>query len=141
MMRQWPCLWQIPLVTFLRWLVLSVATVVAVGATGCKDTGGSAADITQRAWDAHSAVIGAGEAARTCAEAGPAMQKEIAARRDLFVAAVALDNDRQKLAEATAWIEAHEDRYKDLETRMAALSDRCADDATVQAAFEAMSNP
>jgi hypothetical protein len=118
--------------------VISVAVAAGVG---CKDGSGSAADITQRAWDAHSVVIGAGEAARTCAEAGAAMQKEIAARRELFVAAVALDNDRQKLAEATAWIEAHEDRYKDLETRMAALSDRCADDSTVQAAFEAMSNP
>lgn len=123
---------------FARWLVISVA---AVAATGCKNSSGSAADIAERAWDAHSAVIGFGEAARTCAEAGAAMQKEIAARREVFVAAVALDNDRQKLAEATAWLEAHEDRYKDLETRMAALSDRCADDGTVQAAFEAMSNP
>jgi hypothetical protein len=138
MMRQWAGLWQAPFVRFARWLYISGVMLVA---TGCKDSGASAADITQRAWDAHAAVVGAGEAARTCAEAGAAMQKEIAARREVFVAAVALDKDREKLAEAAAWIEAHEDRYKDLETRMAALSDRCADDATVQAAFEAMSNP
>ena len=120
-----------------RWLVI----VLLLHA--CKGSGASAspADITARAWEAHALVIGAGERAKTCAEAGPAMQQVVADHRQAFVDAMRLDNDKAQLAAATAYIEANESRYKDLDTRMAALSERCADDATVQAAFDAMSNP
>ena len=69
------------------------------------------------------------------------MQRVFVANRQAFVDAVALDNDKARLAEATAYLEAHDDRYADLETRMEALSERCADDATVQAAFRQMENP
>jgi hypothetical protein len=101
----------------------------------------SAAEITERAWQAHGAVVAAGEQAGTCAQAGPAMQAAFTANRQAFVDAMALDRDKAKLQEATAYLEAHEQRYRDLETRMEALSDRCADDPTVQAAFDQMSNP
>jgi hypothetical protein len=109
---------------------------------GCRQTSGSTpAEVTDRAWAAHAAVVAAGEAAKTCAEAGAAMQREFEARRQTFVDAMALDRDKAKLAEATDYLEKNADRYKDLETRMSALSDRCADEPTVQAAFELMSNP
>ena len=62
-------------------------------------------------------------------------------RRQDFVAAIDLDRDRNKLVEATDYLEAHQDRYADLETRMTALSERCADDHTVQETFTAMESP
>jgi hypothetical protein len=109
---------------------------------GCQQTSGSTpAEVTDRAWQAHAAVLAAGEAAKTCAAAGAAMQREFSERRQAFVDAMALDRDKAKLAEATEYIEKNEGRYKDLETRMIALSDRCADEPTVQAAFELMSTP
>ena len=42
---------------------------------------------------------------------------------------------------STLHLEAHQERYADLETRMTALADRCADDASVQAAFAQMESP
>lgn len=101
----------------------------------------TAAEITARAWDAHALVIAAGERAPTCAEAGAAMQKVVAEHRQAFVDAIALDRDKARLAEATAYIEANGRRYADLETRMEALSERCAEEPTVQAAFSQMSEP
>lgn len=86
-------------------------------------------------------MVTAGERAKTCAEAGAAMQQVFTANRQAFVDAMALDLDRAKLAEATVFIEANEARYADIDTRMAALSDRCADEPTVQAAFQQMSAP
>ena len=101
----------------------------------------TAAEVTARAWDAHALVISAGERAPTCAEAGAAMQRVFAEHRQAFVDAIALAHDKARLAEATAYIEANGRRYADLETRMEALSDRCAEDPTVQAAFSQMSSP
>lgn len=69
------------------------------------------------------------------------MQREFTARRQAFVDAMAIDQDKAKLEEATHFIEKNEGRYQDLETRMSALSERCADEPTVQAAFAQMSNP
>ena len=69
------------------------------------------------------------------------MQRVAAAHRQELVDAVALDADRDALRQATDYIAAHEDRYRDLETRMAALADRCATDDTVQAAFRQMESP
>lgn len=106
-----------------------------------KDRAGSPAEITERAWAAHGKVIAAGEQARTCAEAGPAMQAAFVANRQAFVDAMALDRDKARLEAAAAYLEANAQRYRDLETRMEALADRCADDAAVQAAFEQMENP
>ncbi len=100
-----------------------------------------AAAITDRAWSAHELVVSAGEREATCAGAGAAMQRVFAANRQAFVDAMALDRDKRALEAATEYIEAHADRYADLETRMAALSDRCATDTTVTAAFAQMSNP
>lgn len=109
---------------------------------GCqRETGPTPAEITDRAWTAHAAVVAAGEAAKTCTEAGAAMQREFVARRAAFVDAMALDRDKAKLQEATDFIEKNEGRYNDLETRMAALSERCADEPAVQAAFAQMSDP
>jgi len=117
-----------------RWLLL-------LALCGCKDHAPTPAEVAERGWDAHALVIAAGERAPTCAEAGAAMQRVFVANRQAFVDAVALDHDKARLAEATAYLEAHDDRYADLETRMEALSERCADDATVQAAFRQMENP
>jgi hypothetical protein len=107
----------------------------------CKDRPPSAAEIADRGWRAHELVVAAGEHAATCAEAGAAMQRVFTEHRQDFVDAVALDRDKQKLGEATDYLEAHQDRYADLETRMTALSERCASDPTVQATFAAMESP
>jgi hypothetical protein len=123
----------------------AASTLLLVATLGCqKDatpSGPTAAEITDRSWQAHVLVITAGERAKTCAEAGAAMQQVFAAHRQAFVDAMALDRDKAKLAEAADFIEANEGRYADIDTRMAALSDRCADEPTVQAAFQQMSAP
>lgn len=122
-----------------RWMPLAIA--LALG--GCqKDRSlSSAAAITDRSWKAHVLVIDAGERATTCAEAGVAMQRAFADHRQAFADAMALDKDKARLAEATEFIEANEARYADIDTRMAALSDRCADDPTVRAVFRQISDP
>jgi hypothetical protein len=127
-----------------RWCVRRIATwwlLASAGIAACKDRAPSAADIADRGWRAHELVVAAGERAATCAEAGAAMQRVFAAQRQAFVDAIALDHDRQKLTEATEFLEAHQDRYADLETRMTALSERCADEPTVQAAFTQIESP
>ena len=113
----------------------------ALGLAGCKDRAASAAEVADRGWRAHELVVSAGERAATCALAGAAMQPVLAAHRQDFLDALALDRDKQQLAEATDYLEAHQDRYADLETRMTALSERCPDDPAVQAAFTAMESP
>ncbi|HET7501870.1 MAG TPA: hypothetical protein VFK02_12725 [Kofleriaceae bacterium] len=114
---------------------------IAIALAACKDRPPSAAEIADRGWRAHELVIAAGEHAATCAEAGAAMQRVFTAHRQQFVDAMALDRDPRRLSEATDFLEAHQDRYADLETRMTALSERCADDAGVQAAFVALESP
>ena len=86
-------------------------------------------------------MIAAGERATSCAEAGPAMQQVFAAHRQEFVDAIALDQDHDRLRQATEYLEAHQDRYADLETRMEGLSERCATDTGVIAAFRQMESP
>ena len=137
-----PAAWHPPAVRRLVLLVLAVAGLAAGACQRATREGtGSPAEITDRAWRAHERVIAAGERAPTCAEAGAAMQRAFVHERQAFVNAMALDRDKARLAEATAYLEANQGRYADLETRMEALSDRCAEDVTVQAAFEQMSNP
>jgi hypothetical protein len=106
---------------------------------GGKADAPSPAEITDRSWHAHELVIAAGEAAKTCTDAGPAMQRVFAQHRQAFADAMALDSDKQRLREATEYIEVHEARYKDLEDRMEALSNRCAHDPTVAAVFRQLS--
>ena len=124
----------------MRWYA-TVWLLAALPSTACKDHAPSPGDIADRGWRAHELVVAAGEQAKTCAEAGAAMQRAFAEHRQAFVDAIALDNDRDRLVEATAFIEAHADRYDGLETRIEALSTRCADDATVQATFRQMEAP
>jgi hypothetical protein len=118
-------------------------SVLLLLALGCQreNSDPTPVEITDRAWKAHAAVVAVGEAAKTCADAGAAMQREFVARRQAFVDAMTLDRDKAKLQQATDFIEKNEARYHDLETRMTALSERCADEATVQAAFAQMSDP
>ena len=113
----------------------------AAGLSACKARAPSPAEIADRGWRAHELVVAAGERAATCAEAGTAMQRVFVEHRQAFVDAIALDGDRDKLTEATEYLEAHQDRYDDLETRMIALSERCAEDPMVQAAFAGMESP
>lgn len=118
--------------------------LVAIGVAACKgreDRAASPAEIADRGWRAHELVVAAGEHAATCAEAGAAMQRVFTEHRQAFVDAIALDRDTQKLREATDFLEAHQDRYADLETRMTALSERCSGDPAVQAAFTEMESP
>jgi len=119
--------------------------VLALGALGlapaCKDRPPSPGEIADRAWRAHELVVAAGERASTCAEAGPAMQRAFAEHRQAFVDGLALDRNRSRLEQATEYMAEHEGRYRDLEDRMAALSDRCADEPTVVAAFRMMESP
>jgi hypothetical protein len=112
-----------------------------VGLSACKDHAPSPSEIADRGWAAHEIVVAAGERAASCAEAGLAMQRAFAANRQAFVDAIALDRDPRALERATEFLEQHQDRYADLETRMEALSLRCGDDASVQAAFHQMENP
>jgi hypothetical protein len=124
------------------WWLLGIAGLAACAAcTACKDRAPTPAEIADRGWRAHELIVAAGEQAATCALAGAAMQRVFTAHRQAFVDAVALDRDQQKLTEATDYLEAHQDRYADLETRMAALAERCAGDPAVQAAFTAMESP
>jgi len=123
------------------WWLSAAAGLCSLGGAACKDRPATPAEIADRGWAAHLEVVAAGERAPSCAEAGPAMQRAFAAHRQAFVDALALDHDRQKLVEATAYLEDHPDRYPDLEARMTALSERCADDAAVQAVFTAMASP
>ena len=122
--------------------MLRVALLCLV-VTACKDKPAEPTpeEITERGWAAHDLVIAAGEAQSTCAGAGAAMQKVFVANRQAFVDAIQLDRDKARLEKATAYIEAHQDRYADLAERMEKLQDRCAQDATVQAAFAQMDNP
>jgi hypothetical protein len=69
------------------------------------------------------------------------MQRVFDAHRQAFVDGIRLDRDRARLEEATAYLEQHEGRYRDLEDRMAALSDRCADEPSVAAVFRSMESP
>ena len=115
------------------WWLLGLVQLAA-----CKGRAASPAEIADRGWRAHELVVTAGEHAATCAQAGAAMQRVFTEHRQDFVDAIALDRDKAKLAEATDYLEAHQDRYADLETRMTALSERCADDPAVQAAFMGM---
>jgi hypothetical protein len=100
-----------------------------------------AAEVADRGWRAHEEVVAAGEHAARCADAGIAMQAAFTARRQAFVDAIALDRDRDRLLAATTYLEAHQDRYADLETRMGALADRCGEDPTVAAVFRQMESP
>ena len=124
-----------------RSVVATVWLLGSSGLTGCKERAPSPAEVADRGWHAHELVVAAGEHEPTCAEAGRAMQRVVAEHRQAFVDALALDRDRDALRQATDYMEAHQDRYRDLETRMAGLADRCADDATVQAAFRQMESP
>ncbi len=121
----------------MRWLLCALA---ALQLAACK-TRPTPGEIADRGWRAHELVVAAGERAATCAEAGPAMQRVLADHRQAFVDAIALDHDLSKLGEAADYMEAHRGRYADLETRMAALSERCADDTAVMAVFDAMESP
>ncbi len=85
--------------------------------------------------------MAAGEREPTCAAAGAAMQRVFAEHRQAFVDGLALDRDRARLEQATAYLEEHEGRYRDLEARMDALSERCADEPTVVAVFRMMDSP
>jgi hypothetical protein len=103
----------------------------------------TAEQLADRSWHAHSIVIAAGERADTCAAAGTAMQHAFAAHRQDFVDGITLDDDAARRAEATAFMSSdrNRQRYRDLETRMIALADRCADEPTVRAVFETMEQP
>ncbi|MGE0867075.1 MAG: hypothetical protein AB7P03_00830 [Kofleriaceae bacterium] len=114
---------------------------VIVAAVSCTSCSPSPAEITDRAWRAHSLVVAAGERAATCADAGTAMQRTFDAHRQAFVDAIELEHDGRRMAEVAPYLEAHRQRYADLTTRMIALSDRCADEPTVVAAFRQMESP
>jgi hypothetical protein len=118
-----------------------VRFVVVIAVVAACHRAPTAAEIADRGWEAHELVVASGEHAKTCAEAGTAMQRMFSEHRQAFVDALALDNAPDRLAEATAYLEAHQDRYADLEARMEALSERCETDQAVRAAFRLMEAP
>lgn len=120
---------------------VSRSWLLAILWIGCKSDAPSPAEITERAWSAHEAVIRAGENAKTCAEAGPAMQAVFAQHRQAFVDAMTLDSDKQRLSQAADYIEKQGERYRVIEARMQVLADRCVDEPTVAAAFAQMESP
>lgn len=128
-------------VRVVRSLSLASLAVLGLAAPGCKEGPPSPARIADRAWRAHELVVEAGEREAACAAAGAAMQRVFAEHRQAFVDGMALDRDRRKLEQATDYLAENEGRYRDLEGRMAALSDRCADEPTVVAVFRMMESP
>jgi hypothetical protein len=121
------------------WL-LAIIWMLSPGCGGSADAP-SPAEIAERAWHAHEVVISAGEEAADCAAAGAAMQRVFAAQRQAFVDAMTLDRDKQRLAAATEYLEKNEERYRTIEARMDALSDRCGHEPAVAAAFRQMEAP
>ena len=63
------------------------------------------------------------------------------AHRAEFIAAADLSADRDRLAAAADYMLARQDRYRDLETRMVALAERCEGDALVERVFAFMEDP
>jgi hypothetical protein len=121
----------------MRWSLCALAALQLAACKGRPSPG----EVADRGWRAHELVVAAGERAGTCAEAGPAMQRVLDENRQAFVDAIALDHDPSTLSEAADYMEAHQGRYADLETRMTALSERCADDPAVAAVFDTMEAP
>jgi hypothetical protein len=115
--------------------------LLAIAACGGKSDAPSPAEIAERGWRAHEAVIAAGERAKSCPEAGVAMQAVVAQHRQKFADALALDGDKQRLAEAADHVEKNDARYQVIEARMEALADRCGADPSVAAAFRQMESP
>ncbi|HEY1551832.1 MAG TPA: hypothetical protein VGG28_28595 [Kofleriaceae bacterium] len=124
----------------MRW-TLTCWLLGSVWLSGCKDHAPSPAEIADQGWHAHDLVITAGEGAKSCADAAVVMQRVFSEHKAYFEAAFDLDRDKDRLQEATDFLEAHQDRYGDLETRMEALQDRCAGDTAVQAVFHQMATP
>lgn len=100
-----------------------------------------AEDVIARGWDAHEAVIAAGEKAASCAGVATAMQQALAPRRADLAASFALERDPDHLAKLVDFLEAHQDRLDALARRDDALRARCPDDAAVVAAFRALQPP
>lgn len=98
-------------------------------------------EIVERGWDAHEAVIAAGERAATCADAGAAMQRELRDRRPALLAAVAIDRDADQLEKLADFLEAHQDRLDELARRTDAVRARCAEDAGVATALRDLAVP
>jgi len=107
-------------------------------AAACDDHAPSPAEIVDLSWRAHELVIGAGERAHTCAAAAAAMRAVLVLARDALAAGMALEDDPVRFEAARRYLEQHAARYEDLDTRMAALSDRCGDDPAVVAVFRDM---
>jgi hypothetical protein len=102
------------------------------------DRAPSPAEIVDRSWRAHELVIAAGEHASTCRTAAAAMRAVFALTRDAFAEARLLEGDAARFAEATSYLQQHGTRYAALDTRMAALADRCGDHPAVMAVFRDM---
>jgi hypothetical protein len=101
----------------------------------------TAGEIVERGWDAHEAVIAAGERAATCADAGAAMQRELRDRRPALAAAIAFDRDPAQLAKLVDFLESHQDRLDELARRTDAVRTRCPDDAGVVTALRDLAVP
>jgi len=66
------------------------------------------------------------------------MRAVFALTRDAFAEARLLEGDAGRFAEATSYLQQHAARYAALDTRMAALAERCGDHPAVMAVFRDM---
>ncbi|HEY4240019.1 MAG TPA: hypothetical protein VGM88_09400 [Kofleriaceae bacterium] len=97
--------------------------------------------VAQRGWHAHDLVLRAGEAAPSCAAAGPAMQAVLVEQRQVLLDAVALEADKDRVSEAADYIAGHPDDFPDLDDRTEAFAQKCGADPGVAAALRRMANP
>ncbi len=125
----------------IRTLALAVGFGLAFASCQTAPAQDRAIAVAERGWKAHELVLVAGEQATSCPAAGTAMQQALAEHRAELAAAVAIDQDRDQLRAATAYIEAHPEHFPDLDDRLDALRTRCARDPAVQAVLREMSAP
>jgi hypothetical protein len=119
-----------------RSLVLAFA-LAACGKSGAPTPG----QVVERGWDAHEAVVAAGEHAASCPEVGAAMRRALGEHHAALADAFELDRDPAQLEKLVDFLEAHQDRLDELARRSDALRARCPDDASVTAAFHDLQVP
>ncbi len=125
----------------MRIAILGLGLALGLGGCSQKKPTSKPGDVIARGWDAHEAVIAAGEHAASCGEVATAMRRALGAHRQDLAEAFALERDTERLATIVDYLEAHQERLDELARRDDALRARCPDDADVVAAFRDLQPP